>query len=69
MAQHPTSSPQQAAKAAPSSTQPIEVPEIPVGDVDADRRAFLINTTTALGVAGAACVAFAGRSAAGESAS
>jgi ubiquinol-cytochrome c reductase iron-sulfur subunit len=57
MAQHPTSSPQQAAKAAPSSTQPIEVPEIPVGDVDADRRAFLINTTTALGVAGAACVA------------
>ena len=32
--------------------------EIPVGDVDADRRAFLINATAAVGVAGAACVAW-----------
>jgi len=29
----------------------------PIGDVDADRRAFLVNTTTAFGLAGAACVA------------
>ncbi len=31
--------------------------EAPMGDVDAERRAFLINTTAAFGVAGAACVA------------
>lgn len=29
----------------------------PIGDVDAERRAFLVNTTTAFGIAGAACVA------------
>ncbi|MBI1308351.1 MAG: ubiquinol-cytochrome c reductase iron-sulfur subunit [Proteobacteria bacterium] len=33
------------------------VDEAPIGDVDAERRAFLVNTTTAFGVAGAACVA------------
>lgn len=31
--------------------------ESPIGDVSLDRRAFLVNTTTAFGVAGAACVA------------
>jgi ubiquinol-cytochrome c reductase iron-sulfur subunit len=32
--------------------------EEPIGDVDAERRSFVINTTAAFGIAGAACVAW-----------
>jgi ubiquinol-cytochrome c reductase iron-sulfur subunit len=32
--------------------------DAPLGDVDAERRQFVINTTAAFGVAGAACVAW-----------
>lgn len=44
------------AKSTPTPAENRE-DELPMGDVDADRRSFLINTTTALGLAGAACVA------------
>lgn len=44
---------------APVNSHPTTVVEddAPLGDVNAERRALLINTTTAFGVAGAACVA------------
>jgi ubiquinol-cytochrome c reductase iron-sulfur subunit len=43
----------------PVNSQPATAVEddAPLGDVNAERRALLINTTTAFGVAGAACVA------------
>ncbi|NBV54316.1 MAG: ubiquinol-cytochrome c reductase iron-sulfur subunit [Proteobacteria bacterium] len=44
-------------KSAPKLNSQVAKDEAPIGDVDADRRSFLINTTTALGLAGAACVA------------
>lgn len=38
-------------------TAAMDVDEAPLGDVNAERRSFLVNATTAFGVAGAACVA------------
>lgn len=61
---HPSDKP--ADKAAKPVTNPtlgtdrkVEMPDenIPLGDINAERRSFLVNATTAFGVAGAACVA------------
>lgn len=41
----------------PPHTSPSAGAEAPLGDIDAERRSFLVGTTTALGLAGAACVA------------
>lgn len=41
----------------PPHTSAPGADEAPLGDIDAERRSFLVGATTALGLAGAACVA------------